>query len=703
MLLTITCTPDVGSAIPATDLGFLLHKNPDRVQEFGLSYGTAHVLYPHASPERCTAALLLEVDPVRLVRGRSRDLQAFSLGQYVNDRPYAASSLMSVAIGSVFRSALRGDCAQRPELADTPLPLRLELPALGCRGGSGLAERIFAPLGWTVDATPLPLDPAFPEWGDSAHLRLVLTGTLRVADALNHLYVLLPVLDGAKHYWLDAGEVDKLLRAGGAWLAAHPERAWITRRYLARRQSLVRTALARLAELDDSDPEELGAIDEAPAEEESNEPYREAAGATEPSSPSTVPAAGSSPRPSPVRTPPDPGEAGDTIASEAAGGSGNTRSAAEGRTAYQAPADTPSRSSAPADATGGATETGTRVPVKQSVTAADHTRSHGTAGPETGRPAEASSITSAATGDRREQPPAERRRGRVDYPDTAAGAPAAAAGPGSAGASVAAGYPREQPPAEPQWGRVLTAAGNTAAGIQAVAEQTGPVGDGSDAVDSGAVAGSDGAESVPSLAMQRRAAVVAALRETGATRVLDLGCGEGTLLRDLLADRSFQEIVGVDVSTRALSIARRRLRLDRLPAAVTRRLTLRQGSLTYTDNALRGYDAAVLMEVIEHIDPPRLPAVEYVVFGAAAPRSVLVTTPNAEYNVRYDGLPVGKFRHSDHRFEWSRAEFGAWARRVAEHYRYRVDFAPIGSPDPEVGPPTQLAVFTRTETEGAPQ
>ncbi|WP_280420327.1 3' terminal RNA ribose 2'-O-methyltransferase Hen1 [Nocardia carnea] len=576
MLLTITCTPEADSATPATDLGFLLHKNPDRVQEFGLSYGTAHVLYPHATAERCTAALLLEVDPVRLVRGRSKGPQAFALGQYVNDRPYAASSLLSVAIGAVFRSALRGDCAQRPELARTPLPLRLELPALGCRGGPGLAERIFAPLGWSVDATPLPLDPAFPEWGDSAHLRLVLTGTVRLADALNHLYVLLPVLDGAKHYWLDNDEVDKLLRAGGSWLAAHPERSWITRRYLARRQSLVRTALARLAELDDSDPEELGAVDEAPhVEEDAVDPHVPAAGGRTTASPRTQQDAGAS-NASPVAPSTSPDSTGDKRAAAAVLGD---------------------------------------------------------------------------TGDTHVQD----KRGGL-----------AAVGTAPAAVSSDPGTGDENSPS--------------------------PV-------------GADSDEPTLSLAVQRRAAVVAALRDAGATRVLDLGCGEGALLRELLDDGSFREIVGVDVSTRALSIARRRLRLDRLPDTVARRLTLRQGSLTYTDSALRGFDAAVLMEVIEHIDPPRLPAVEYVVFGAAAAQSVLVTTPNAEYNVRYDGLPAGAFRHSDHRFEWTRAEFRSWAERIAGHYGYGVRFAPVGSPDPEVGPPTQLAVFSRarTATEGASQ
>ncbi|WP_280394179.1 3' terminal RNA ribose 2'-O-methyltransferase Hen1 [Nocardia brasiliensis] len=496
MLLTITCTPPDGAAWPATDLGFLLHKNPDRVQAFEQSYGTAHVVYPEATAERCTAALLLEIDPIRLVRGRSRGTPDFSLGQYVNDRPYAASSLLSVAIGAVFRTALHGRCTLRPELAQTALPLRLELPAVPCKGGAEVAERMFAPLGWTVTATPLPLDPAFPDWGDSHHLRLALTGTMRLADALSHLYVLLPVLDGAKHYWLAADEVDKLIRAGEGWLAEHPERAWITRRYLARRQSLVRAALARLAEVDEVEPEELDAVEEGPA-------------------------------------------------------------------------------------------------------------------PANPEPAQYAS-----------------------------------AGPGSVGA-----------------------------------EETAP--------------------RTPSLAVARRAAVIAALHEVGAGRVLDLGCGEGVLLRELLADKAFGEIVGVDVSMRALHIAERRLRLDRLPERVAARLTLRQGALTYTDAELRGYDAAVLMEVIEHVDPPRLGALEHAVFAAAAPRAVLVTTPNAEFNVRYESLPAGKFRHADHRFEWTRAEFESWAARVAAAHGYAVRFVPIGPLDPAVGAPTQMAVFTTSIQEGA--
>ncbi|GAA5072581.1 3' terminal RNA ribose 2'-O-methyltransferase Hen1 [Nocardia iowensis] len=510
MLLTITCTPPDGAAWPATDLGFLLHKNPDRVQAFEQSYGTAHVVYPEATASRCTAALVLEVDPIRLVRGRSRGTADFSLGQYVNDRPYAASSLLSVAIGAVFRTALHGRCTLRPELALTALPLRIELPAVPCKGGPEVAERMFAPLGWTVRATPLPLDPAFPDWGDSHHLRLVLSGTVRLADALSHLYVLLPVLDGSKHYWLAADEVDKLIRAGGGWLAEHPERGLITRRYLARRQSLVRTALARLAELDEVEPEQLDAVE--------------------------------------------------------------------------------------VDATEAGIDTAFATP---EVTVAE---------------------------------------------DSATGT----------------------------GGEVVGAT------------------DGHDEVDT--------TSRTPSLAVTRRTAVLATLHEVGARRVLDLGCGEGVLLRELLADKTFTEIVGVDVSMRALRIAERKLRIDRLPERVAQRLTLRQGALTYTDARLRGYDAAVLMEVIEHIDLPRLSALEHAVFAAAAPGAVVVTTPNAEFNGQFERLTAGAFRHADHRFEWTRAEFAAWADAVAARNGYSVRFVPIGVPDAEVGAPTQMAVFTKSES-----
>ncbi|MEV6113321.1 3' terminal RNA ribose 2'-O-methyltransferase Hen1 [Streptomyces sp. NPDC052109] len=476
MFLTISTRGD--AAHPATDLGYLLHKHPDKAQSFSTSHGTAHVFYPEADDRRCTAALLLEIDTLALVRrskgkGRGGTPDA-ALAQYVNDRPYAASSLLAVALSGVFSSALRGVCTARPERAATALPLRIEVPALPARGGPDVVRRLFEPLGWTVTADPVPLDAEFPRWGDSRYVRLVLEAeTLTLAEALRHLYVLLPVLDDAKHYWVSADEVDKLLRAGEGWLPGHPEQKLITSRYLSRRWSLTRQAmerleLVRLAEADDTEVEE---IDNAVAEE---------------------------------------------------------------------------------------TET-------------------------------------------------------------------------------------EEKPTP--------------------------------------------------LAVLRREAILGVLRDRGAARVLDLGCGQGQLVQDLLKDVRFTEIVGVDVSVRALTIASRRLKLDRMGERQASRVTLVQGSLAYTDGRLRGYDAAVLSEVIEHLDLPRLPALEYSVFGHARPPTVLVTTPNVEYNVRWESLPAGHVRHGDHRFEWTREEFRAWARRVAERHGYTVEFRPVGPEDPEVGPPTQMAVF----------
>ncbi|MFI6816225.1 3' terminal RNA ribose 2'-O-methyltransferase Hen1 [Nonomuraea sp. NPDC050328] len=502
MLLTISTTRK-----PATDLGFLLHKHPGRVQEFSQSFGTAAVFYPEAGDERCTAALLLDVDPVKLVRSRGASSPDFSLSQYVNDRPYAASSLLAVALGDVFRTARAGRCKAKPELPDTALPLELTLPALPCRGGADLARRLFEPLGWAVEAVAVPLDERFPEWGDSRYLSLTLRGTLRLADALNHLYVLLPVLDDAKHYWIAPDEVDKLIRAAGGWLGAHPERGLITRRYLGRRPTLARAALARLAELGDETEESLEpavAEDAAPGETALDEATASETAAAEPSDGSAEPASGSA---------------------------------------------------EPAD---GSAEPGVRP---------------------------------------------------------------------------------------------------------------------------------------KSLSLQRRESVVAMLAELGASSVLDLGCGGGELVGALLADRRFARVAGTDVSVLALTIAARKLRLDRMPDSKRARLTLFQSALTYTDKRFTGYDAAVLMEVIEHVDPPRLAALERVVFGHAAPGHVLVTTPNVEYNVRYESL-VG-LRHKDHRFEWSRAEFRDWAGRAAAQYGYQVSYRPVGEEDPELGPPTQMAVFSK--------
>src|SRR5437016_325450 len=466
MLLKLTTTHN-----PATDIGFLLHKNPSRLQSFSLSFGRAHVFYPEAMPERCTVAFLVEVDPVGLVRNRRGPAgEGGALEQYVNDRPYAASSFLSVAMAEVFGSALSGKSKERPELVDSPLPLRVTFSALPCRGGEAFLRKLFEPLGYTVSARRLPLDENFPDWGESAYHRVELESRLPLQQLLSHLYVLVPVLDNDKHYWVGDDEVEKLLRHGEGWLASHPEREAITRRYLKHQRSLVDDALAQLE--DESEP----------------------------------------------------------------------------------------------------------------------------------------------------------------HPDDAAEA-----------------HAQEE-----------------------------------EAIERGI-----------SLNEQRLGSVLAALKASGATRVLDLGCGEGRLLQALLKEKQFAEIVGMDVSHRALEIARDRLHFDRLPPVQKERLRLLHGSLIYRDQRLAGFDAAAVVEVIEHLDAPRLAAFERVLFDCAKPKSIVITTPNREYNVKWETLPAGNFRHRDHRFEWTRAEFQEWANRVAARFGYSVSFLAVGPEDPAVGSPTQMALFSQ--------
>ena len=466
MLLTISTTHQ-----PATDLGFLLHKHPERFQSFDLSFGKAYVFYPEVGAAGATAALLLDVDPVGMVRGKSRN-QSFLLDQYVNDRPYVASSFMSVALAQVFGSALAARCKDRPELAPTPIPLSARIEVLPVRGGEGFLQRIFEPLGYAVMATRHALDERFPDWGESSYYSVTITGTKTLAELLTHLYVLIPMFDNNKHYFVGDDELDKLLENGAGWLSSHPEKEQITRRYLKHRSSLYREALARLVE------------------EESEE------------------------------------------------------------------------------------------------TAED-------------------------------------------------------------------GNPKDQR--------------------------------------------EESLEKPLSLNDQRHGVVLAALRASGARRVLDLGCSEGKFLRLLLGDRQFERIVGLDVSVQVLQRAVQRLGYDRLPPAQKDRIELIHGSLIYRDQRLAGFDAAVVIEVIEHLDPPRLSAFERVLFEFARPQTVVLTTPNSEYNVKWETLPAGQFRHPDHRFEWSRAEFQDWANRIARRHGYTVRFLPIGPEDAALGSPTQMGVFLKVE------
>jgi 3' terminal RNA ribose 2'-O-methyltransferase Hen1 len=467
MLLTISTTYS-----PATDLGYLLHKHPARPQTFSLSFGRAFVFYPEASEQCCTAALLLDIDTVRLVRGGSK---VMNLEQYVNDRPYVASSFLSVAIAEVFGTALNGRCTGKPELATTKMPLQARLAAVPCRKGEEWLKKLFEPLGYSVTATPHILDEQHPDWGMSSYYTVTLEATCCLSALLTHLYVLMPVLDNDKHYWIGDDEVDKLLKRGQGWLEAHPERAAITYRYLKHRHDLTREALARLI------PEEQ----EAEENEETKDPENE--------------------------------EAKDVQESEP------------------------------------------RVSVHE----------------------------------------------------------------------------------------------------------------------------------------QRLEAVLEILQQSGARSVLDLGCGEGRLLKKLLKQKQFERIVGLDVSYRALELAHKRLHLERLPSQQKERIRLIHGALTYRDERLEGYDAAAVFEVIEHLDLPRLAAFERVLFECARPGTVVVTTPNADYNVKFASLQAGAFRHKDHRFEWGRQEFQAWASRIAERFSYRMRYLPIGPQDDEVGSLSHMVVFSR--------
>src|SRR3990172_6470516 len=259
MLLTLTTT-----ARPATDLGYLLNKTPARAQSYDLAFGRAHVFYPEASEDRCTAALLLDVDPVGLVRGRSGPAgDGGALEQYVNDRPYVASSFLSVAIAQVFGTAMSGRSKERPELTRLTLPFEVRVSVLPCRGGEPFLRKLFEPLGYSLTAVQHPLDETVPEWGPSRYLTVTLRGEQRLADLLSHLYVLVPVLDGDKHYWVGDAEVEKLVRHGEGWLAGHPEKETIARRYLAYQKRLVRSALDQLVAEEEPPPQEQLVIPQA--------------------------------------------------------------------------------------------------------------------------------------------------------------------------------------------------------------------------------------------------------------------------------------------------------------------------------------------------------------------------------------------------------------------------------------------------------
>jgi 3' terminal RNA ribose 2'-O-methyltransferase Hen1 len=464
MLLNITTTHT-----PATDLGYLLHKHPDKFQTLELSVGKAHVFYPEKSEEKTTISVLLDIDPIDMIRGgRNWGAEGFALGHYVNDRPYVASSFMSVALSKAFSSAMNGKCKEKPELVEVKLPFEVNIAVIPApKGGEILIRKLFEPLGYKVELIRQALDSKFPEWGDSKYYTLKLKHTITTKELLSHLYVLIPTLDNDKHYFVSENEIEKLLQKGEGWLKEHPEKEQIIRRYLINLNSLSRKALERLSE-----------------GEELEEGIDELAEKTE------------------------------------------------------------------------------------------------------------SQIRKETLHDKR---------------------------------------------------------------IKIVAEK---------------------------------------LLESGAERILDLGCGEGKLIRELIKHKQFTKIVGMDVSYNSLIKAKERLHMEEMSPKQKERIQLFQGSLTYKDQRLAGFDAAAVVEVIEHLDLPRLQAFERVLFEFAKPKTVVLTTPNQEYNVMWDNLATEEMRHDDHRFEWTRKELLDWANRIGETYQYKVEVYPLGVEVDTIGAPSQMAIFT---------
>ena len=463
MLLTITYEGQ-----NTQELGYLLHKHPDRAQQFELSYGKAYVFYPEVSDERTTAALLLDIDPIDLARGKlgSRDGGLFD---YVNDRPYAATSFMSTAIARVFGTAMSGRCDKRQELANKPIKLTACLFSLKDNGDTGLAAQLFEPLGYTVTAERTKLDDRFPEWGASPYINLTVSGTVKLSELLNHIYVLIPVFDRQKHYYIAEDEIRKLLDHGEGWLAGHPYKEKITHRYFAIKRSYARKAMDILLADEPVTGEDIENVESDTTEKE-------------------------------ARTP---------------------------------------------------------------------------------------------------------------------------------------------------------------------------------------------------LNTQRMETVRNAVLASGAASVIDLGCGEGRLTSLLLNEPQIKKVTACDVSVRVLEKAAQCLNLDRMPSYRKNKLTLMQASLTYKDKRFEGFDCACVVEVIEHIEPMRIPAFERAVFEFASPKTVILTTPNKEYNVNYESMQENDLRYGDHRFEWTRAEFRSWTEHICERFGYSCELRGIGDNDEQYGTPTQMGVFTK--------
>jgi len=245
MQIELTLTAPDGADYSARDLGFLLHKHPDHLHTRETGQGIASIFYTEKGDTRTTAILHLALDPVALVRGKNAQSDGL-LAQYVNDRPYVANSFLSVALARSFGQTLSGKSKERQALADRPLPFEVRVIPVAIAGGADVAKTVFEPLGYHAD--PVLID----ESGQRGIYDLRLKGTVFLRDVLSHLYVLVPVLDNAKHWFIDKEAIEKLLAKGEGWLPQHPAKTLITTRALKHRRALVHAALERLA---DEEPE----------------------------------------------------------------------------------------------------------------------------------------------------------------------------------------------------------------------------------------------------------------------------------------------------------------------------------------------------------------------------------------------------------------------------------------------------------------
>jgi 3' terminal RNA ribose 2'-O-methyltransferase Hen1 len=453
----------------AKDLGFLLYKHPDRVFRSDASRNakmSAVGFYPEATDERCEFCLVVEVDPVERVRGAS---WGAGIAQYVEPLPFLASSYMAQALSLCLRSAMNGVVTSKDPAEEERLKVAaaekwpLEITVSPLRTSPALISRMFEPLGWDVALHSIALDiPGMMSGDRGTDLHtLTLRGEVTLQDALTHLYVLLPALDPARHYFYGESEVQKLLDKSQNWLEQHPARELIVGRYLSKSRELRETALQQFETADDDE---------------------------------TV---------------------------------------AEG-----------------------------------------------------------------------------------DVPD------------------------------EP-------------------------------------VSAHD----------ERHQRIVEIVRGAGDVSVVDLGCGEGKLLERLSKLPGKLEITGVEPAMRDLDKAHRAL--SRNPGKqMDPRIKLKHGSILYADDQLKGFDIAILSEVIEHIDPERLDHAERCVFGFMQPRKVVVTTPNASFNEMF-GLEEGRFRHRDHRFEWTETEVTAWCGRIGRDYGYSYELGGAGGYEPAFGHLSHFIVFEK--------